>query len=404
MGGIDEHDDASDTKPKSEEKDAESENNVDYEKDGIDHRGKENPYGKLRFSSESNFSSKGKAQDERANKKFFVDDLSQSLEYISEITDKNQETNFEFPNPTEDLDVLRDFDFNRFLHADHEGKFGRGVPNGLGVKESRLSVLERSPKDFVPRKGPKLRGRWSDSQTRPTRPVIHASKLHSTADGASSEHFSDRPNILNSGSTIVNNIASTDRSQDDNSPLFVNAKQFHRILKRRTARRDLEELRKFRLTSVGTKLPYRHGGPAMRRPRSPGGRSLSTSKISHIEEAPIVGLSLSRQDTLWWQSWVSLVNTQPSVAASLKDFLDRSLCVKSFPQYPADQKLAAEICNAAESMKYYNDAAGMKDAIEIRNDINNIISTIASTLRLESALLGWASVVGCLLVTFPCSF
>ena len=69
----------------------------------------------------------------------------------------------------------------------------------------------------------------------------------------------------------------------EESPLYVNAKQFHRILKRRVARQRLEEA--LRLTSKGRK-PYLHESRhkhAMRRPRGPGGRFLTADEVAAIE-------------------------------------------------------------------------------------------------------------------------
>ena len=72
--------------------------------------------------------------------------------------------------------------------------------------------------------------------------------------------------------------------QVEESPLYVNAKQFHRILKRRVARQRLEE--QLRLTSKGRK-PYLHESRhnhAMRRPRGPGGRFLTAEEVAAIEK------------------------------------------------------------------------------------------------------------------------
>jgi nuclear transcription factor Y alpha len=69
----------------------------------------------------------------------------------------------------------------------------------------------------------------------------------------------------------------------EESPLYVNAKQFHRILKRRVARQKLEEA--LRLTSKGRK-PYLHESRhnhAMRRPRGPGGRFLTAEEVAAME-------------------------------------------------------------------------------------------------------------------------
>jgi nuclear transcription factor Y, alpha len=70
----------------------------------------------------------------------------------------------------------------------------------------------------------------------------------------------------------------------EESPLYVNAKQFHRILKRRVARQKLEE--QLRLTSKGRK-PYLHESRhnhAMRRPRGPGGRFLTADEVAAMEK------------------------------------------------------------------------------------------------------------------------
>lgn len=85
-------------------------------------------------------------------------------------------------------------------------------------------------------------------------------------------------------------------SNQEESPLYVNAKQFHRILKRRVARQKLEE--QLRLTSKGRK-PYLHESRhnhAMRRPRGPGGRFLTADEVAAMEKKQAEGNEESAGD------------------------------------------------------------------------------------------------------------
>lgn len=84
----------------------------------------------------------------------------------------------------------------------------------------------------------------------------------------------------------------------EESPLYVNAKQFHRILKRRVARQKLEE--QLRLTSKGRK-PYLHESRhnhAMRRPRGPGGRFLTAEEVAAMEKKQVSEGGSSGQESV----------------------------------------------------------------------------------------------------------
>ncbi|KAI7898418.1 CCAAT-binding transcription factor (CBF-B/NF-YA) subunit B-domain-containing protein [Cokeromyces recurvatus] len=98
------------------------------------------------------------------------------------------------------------------------------------------------------------------------------------------------------------NSSSLDSNTTEEQPLYVNAKQYHRILKRRIARAKLEEMNK--LSNKGRK-PYLHESRhkhAMRRPRGPGGRFLTAKEVEELERTGKLSnhsySSLSDQDTL----------------------------------------------------------------------------------------------------------
>lgn len=100
-----------------------------------------------------------------------------------------------------------------------------------------------------------------------------------------------RPNPVRGTSREVKLNSDKRRSQPpepvaptEESPLYVNAKQFHRILKRRVARQKLEE--ELRLASKERK-PYiheiGHGKHATRRPGGAGGRFLTADEVTELE-------------------------------------------------------------------------------------------------------------------------
>ncbi|KAJ1822445.1 Transcriptional activator [Coemansia sp. RSA 2675] len=82
--------------------------------------------------------------------------------------------------------------------------------------------------------------------------------------------------------------------RDDAHPVYVNAKQYHRIMKRREARARLAAEHKLN----AKRKPYLHESRhrhAMRRPRGPGGRFLTAAEIAELEQKgelpPMSGIS-----------------------------------------------------------------------------------------------------------------
>lgn len=94
--------------------------------------------------------------------------------------------------------------------------------------------------------------------------------------------------------------------QPAEQPFYVNAKQYHRILKRRIARARLEETLKI----ARTRKPYLHESRhkhAMRRPRGQGGRFLTAAELAEKERLEKLKESGAAED--------SKLKTEPPASA-----------------------------------------------------------------------------------------
>lgn len=150
---------------------------------------------------------------------------------------------------------------------------------GGGVKTEK-SRDPRSPQQM----NSMQQQRRMSTVTSPGVPTPQAMMNHAASRGSVSGPMAQAPAMQHPQSPEM-----TQGGQEE-SPLYVNAKQFHRILKRRVARQRLEEA--LRLTSKGRK-PYLHESRhnhAMRRPRGPGGRFLTADEVAEIERKKAGGV------------------------------------------------------------------------------------------------------------------
>jgi len=144
-----------------------------------------------------------------------------------------------------------------------------GVPNGMAAQMNLPSTQHMSQMPSVRKMSHSIGGAAVGPHS--VQPPMGALRApHQAAPPAAQAQHQQSPDVPVTSAT-------------EESPLYVNAKQFHRILKRRMARQKLEEA--LRLTSKGRK-PYLHESRhnhAMRRPRGPGGRFLTAEEVALMD-------------------------------------------------------------------------------------------------------------------------
>jgi len=139
--------------------------------------------------------------------------------------------------------------------------------------------------DFERSVDPRLKGKTPITQPGHSQDVLSSQDHHETQATVGKEYERFIPNAFPLPTSVPHQPQEEQEPQEEYGLLYVNAKQFHRILKRRVARQRLEQ--RFGNSSSKGGKPYIHESRhnhAMRRPRGPGGRFLSAEEKRLWEE------------------------------------------------------------------------------------------------------------------------
>lgn len=110
--------------------------------------------------------------------------------------------------------------------------------------------------------------------------------------GTTNETNGNASNNINISNEAINNIAGSIAALANGNnihvieeePLYVNAKQYNRILKRRAARARIEAMLKKQQASKKHYHYYSRHKHAMNRPRGPGGRFLTAAELAELKK------------------------------------------------------------------------------------------------------------------------
>ncbi|PVH76626.1 hypothetical protein DL98DRAFT_517842 [Cadophora sp. DSE1049] len=214
-------------------------------------------------------------------------------------------------------------------------------------------------------------------------------------------------------------------TDNEDLPLFVNAKQFHRLLKRRAARQKLEE----QLASRDSRSP----SPDTARSRA-SGKSLDPSAVrsdnsspqrdrsmqsnkgallapptllnSNLNNAKDVELAWShpmltpaQTSRLWWQTYISFIaasSRKSPVFSVLNTALEMELGFSTM-SHVSDEDICKRVVDNIRPLSIagstlHEDRPELRDVLFLRGDIVRMLLTVDGRLGLETATLGWSCV------------
>ncbi|KAG8903623.1 Transcriptional activator [Tulasnella sp. 403] len=162
--------------------------------------------------------------------------------------------------------VAPDYDSSVYAHHRHH-------PQSASPEIARAQPINVRPTQPHYPDSPYVEG-YDNPQLVPSHHSVHHHHRH--------PDYPEAPSAGEAAQAPISGLPSTMPGAEDvmdEEPLYVNAKQYHRILKRRIARQRLEEVHRL----SRQRKPYLHESRhkhAMRRPRGPGGRFLTAAEIA----------------------------------------------------------------------------------------------------------------------------
>ncbi|KIJ49567.1 hypothetical protein M422DRAFT_27935 [Sphaerobolus stellatus SS14] len=184
------------------------------------------------------------------------------------------------------------------------------------------------------------------------------------ADDYPNGHGMDRDNGLQDSHEREQHRIGGEQPSMDEEPLYVNAKQYNRILKRRVARARLEELH--RLSKQ--RKPYLHESRhkhAMRRPRGPGGRFLTAEEIAAQQKA-----AAEAADSLSYQNPNPSAEERKALKASASESAAALAAVAGSTSMSVDQNSQTNLTPSNDSTGNSNEtntSANMDTNVDFQN-------------------------------------